>query len=168
MQSELQTALLNKKFWEWLIAYFPLIWQGPHKKRLQQFFISAGTRLQSHCHAMIGGYTDTPKTLLSWHRLHRKQCIQQFFFVSRIHCCRNVFTKMLPSNDSGDIRMDTQTNRFMKYAIEIGSGAMIHILNIIKIGSGIQKLIGRIQRNTVWWLYEHIFIFQNNESNLKK
>jgi hypothetical protein len=31
---------------------------------------------------------------------------------------------------------------FMKYAIEMDSGAMIYILNFIKIGSGIQKLIG--------------------------
>jgi hypothetical protein len=31
----------------------------------------------------------------------------------------------------------------MKYAVEIGSGAMIYIPSFIKIGSGIQKLIGR-------------------------
>jgi hypothetical protein len=30
----------------------------------------------------------------------------------------------------------------MKYAVEIGSGAMIYIPHFIKIGSGIQKLIG--------------------------
>jgi hypothetical protein len=30
----------------------------------------------------------------------------------------------------------------MKYAVEMGSGAMIYIPNFIKIGSGIQKLIG--------------------------
>jgi hypothetical protein len=31
-----QVPYLNKKFWEELIAYFPLIRQGPHKKlRLQ-------------------------------------------------------------------------------------------------------------------------------------
>jgi hypothetical protein len=29
----------------------------------------------------------------------------------------------------------------MKYAVETGSGAMIHIPSLIKIGSGIQKLI---------------------------
>jgi hypothetical protein len=31
---------------------------------------------------------------------------------------------------------------FMKYAVDIGSGAMIHIPNLIKIDSGIQKLKG--------------------------
>jgi hypothetical protein len=31
----------------------------------------------------------------------------------------------------------------MKYAIEIGSGAMIYISSFIKTGSGIQKLMGR-------------------------
>jgi hypothetical protein len=32
----------------------------------------------------------------------------------------------------------------MKYAIEMGSGAVIYIPSFIKTGSGIQKLIGRI------------------------
>jgi hypothetical protein len=32
--------------------------------------------------------------------------------------------------------------------IEMGSGAMIHITNFIKIGSGIQKLIGEIHIQT--------------------
>jgi hypothetical protein len=36
----------------------------------------------------------------------------------------------------------------MKYAAEIGSGAMIHIPSFIKMGSGIQKLIGRLHRHT--------------------
>jgi hypothetical protein len=31
---------------------------------------------------------------------------------------------------------------FVKYAVEMGSGAMIYILCLIKIGSGIQKMIG--------------------------
>jgi hypothetical protein len=30
----------------------------------------------------------------------------------------------------------------MRYAVEMGSGAMIYIPSFIKIGSGIQKLIG--------------------------
>jgi hypothetical protein len=30
----------------------------------------------------------------------------------------------------------------MKYAVEIGSGAMIYTPSFIKIGSGIQKLMG--------------------------
>jgi hypothetical protein len=36
----------------------------------------------------------------------------------------------------------------MKYAIEMGSDAMIHIPSFIKIGSGVQKLIGEILRHT--------------------
>jgi hypothetical protein len=31
----------------------------------------------------------------------------------------------------------------MKYAVEMGSGTMIYIPSSIKIGSGIQKLMGR-------------------------
>jgi hypothetical protein len=36
----------------------------------------------------------------------------------------------------------------MKYAVEMGSGAMIYIPSFIKSGSGIQKLIGGIHRHT--------------------
>jgi hypothetical protein len=37
---------------------------------------------------------------------------------------------------------------FMKYAVEIASGAIIYIPSFIKIGSGIQKLIGGIHGHT--------------------
>jgi hypothetical protein len=36
----------------------------------------------------------------------------------------------------------------MKYAVEIGSGTMIYVPSFIKIGSAIQKLIGRIHIQT--------------------
>jgi hypothetical protein len=36
----------------------------------------------------------------------------------------------------------------MKYAVEMGSGAMIYIPSFIKIGSGVQELIGGILRHT--------------------
>jgi hypothetical protein len=36
----------------------------------------------------------------------------------------------------------------MKYAVEMGSGAMIYIPSFLKIGSPIQKLIGGIHRPT--------------------
>jgi hypothetical protein len=36
----------------------------------------------------------------------------------------------------------------MKYAVEMGSGAVIYITSLIKISSGIQKLLGEIQRHT--------------------
>jgi hypothetical protein len=55
------------------------------------------------------------------------------------------FTVPLPSND----RRDTHTEGFMKYAAEIGPGAMIYIPNFLKIGSGNQKLIGGINKQSV-------------------
>jgi hypothetical protein len=45
----------------------------------------------------------------------------------------------LPSNSRG-------WDEFMKYAVEMSSAAMIYISNFIKIGSGIQNLIGGIRR----------------------
>jgi hypothetical protein len=38
----------------------------------------------------------------------------------------------------------------MKYATEIGSGAMIYIPSFIKIGSVIQKLMGMGDSQTAW------------------
>jgi hypothetical protein len=40
----------------------------------------------------------------------------------------------------------------MKYAVEMGSGAVMYIPSFIKIGSGIQKLIRRrdTQTQTAW------------------
>jgi hypothetical protein len=38
----------------------------------------------------------------------------------------------------------------MKYAAEIGSGAMVYIPSFIKISAGIEKLIGQILRQTAW------------------
>jgi hypothetical protein len=51
----------SKKRWEELIAYFPLLTHGPHRKRrLKIFFISARTTLPSCYLATIGGYRDRP------------------------------------------------------------------------------------------------------------
>jgi hypothetical protein len=36
----------------------------------------------------------------------------------------------------------------MKHAVEMGSGAMIYIPSFLKIGQGIQELIGDIRRHT--------------------
>jgi hypothetical protein len=36
----------------------------------------------------------------------------------------------------------------MKYVVEMGSSAMIYIPSFMKIGSGIQELIGGVQRHT--------------------
>jgi hypothetical protein len=38
----------------------------------------------------------------------------------------------------------------MKHAVEMGSDAMVYIKSFINIGSGIQKLIGGIHRETAW------------------
>jgi hypothetical protein len=38
----------------------------------------------------------------------------------------------------------------MKYAVEMGSGAMMYIPNFIKTGSGIQYFIAGKHRQTAW------------------
>jgi hypothetical protein len=59
-------------------------------------------------------------------------------------------TEPLPSNDRG---IHVQTHRlmggiFFNQAVEMDSGAVIYIPSFIKIGSGVQKLIGGIHRHT--------------------
>jgi hypothetical protein len=54
------------------------------------------------------------------------------------------FTDPMISKDRRNVHRDTQTERgaFMKYATQMGSFTMIHKASFIKIGSGVQKLIG--------------------------
>jgi hypothetical protein len=47
----------------------------------------------------------------------------------------------------------------MKYTVEMGSVAMIYIPNFIKIGSGVQKIMGEIHRKH-GDLISIIFFFQ--------
>jgi hypothetical protein len=54
----------------------------------------------------------------------------------------------------------------MKYAVEVGSDATIYVPNFIKIGSGIEKLIGRGNAQT-HISYAYFYFFQNKESRLK-
>jgi hypothetical protein len=63
----------------------------------------------------------------------------------------------------------------MKYAAELGSGAMIYsyIPSLVKIGSGIQKLMGDTQthrytgKETGWISHKPTLIFQDKESRLR-
>jgi hypothetical protein len=117
---------LNKKFWEELIAYFPLI-----------------------------------------HQPHRKRRVQQFFYYCVCICCRgNVFTEPLPSNDRGIHIQAYWWKGFMKYAEEMGSGAMIYIPSFIKIGSGIQTLIGGGGLHKLTFIFSLFSLFWKYESRL--
>jgi hypothetical protein len=59
---------------------------------------------------------------------------------------------------------------FMNYVVEMGSDAMIYIPSFIKIGSGIQKLLGEMQIQTHRQqgnLRSLLLLFQNQKSRLK-
>jgi hypothetical protein len=124
-----------------VIAYFPLTRHGPHRKRrLQQFLFVAGTYLPGRCLATIGDTQTDPQTLL-WYHTDR---IENDAYNNSIVACVFVaavkfFTKPLPSN----IYM---THRLMggifKYTVQMGSGVMIYTPSFIKIGLGIEKLVG--------------------------
>jgi hypothetical protein len=56
----------------------------------------------------------------------------------------------------------------MKYAVEMGSGAMIYASSFIEIGSGVQKLIrGYIDHRQHGDRISLFLLFQNKESRLK-
>jgi hypothetical protein len=46
----------------------------------------------------------------------------------------------------------------MKYALDMSSGAMMYVPSFIKIGSGIQNLIGG-ETQTAWRSHKPTFIF---------
>jgi hypothetical protein len=96
------SILKNKKFWEQLIAYFPLILHGPHRKRrLQQIFVAPGKSLLRCYLVTIRGYTDRPTDTR----------VQKFFYCRGcIRCRGNVLTEPLPGNDRRHIHTDSQTD----------------------------------------------------------
>jgi hypothetical protein len=51
----------------------------------------------------------------------------------------------------------------MKYAVEMGSGAMINTPSFIKISSAIQKLTTRIRHTDSIKSHKLIFIFENKK-----
>jgi hypothetical protein len=58
----------------------------------------------------------------------------------------------------------------MKYAVEMGSGAVIYVPTFIKTGSGIQKVIGKKDSQTQRQHGDRISLllfFQNRERRLK-
>jgi hypothetical protein len=61
----------------------------------------------------------------------------------------------------------------MKYAVEMGSGAMIYVPSFIKIDSGIQKLLGGDTHTETQTRRQHrdpislLLFFQNNKNRLK-
>jgi hypothetical protein len=74
------------------------------------------------------GYTNkcTNSPLIP-HEPHRKQRVHQFFYYCMfIHCLSNTFTEPLPSNYRDMHRHTDWYEGFMKYAVEMDSGAMIH------------------------------------------
>jgi hypothetical protein len=52
----------------------------------------------------------------------------------------------------------------MKYAVEMGSSAVMYVPNFIKSGSGIQKLMeGFPDIQTAWTLHKPTFIFSKQK-----
>jgi hypothetical protein len=113
------------------------------------------------------------------HGAHRKRRAQQFFY-----CCvcirwrGNVFTEPLPSNNRTIFteplpatigryiyRYTDWWEIFMKYAVEMGSGAMMYVPSFIQIGSAIQMLI-RGDTQTAWGSHKPIFLFWKNRVGL--
>jgi hypothetical protein len=47
----------------------------------------------------------------------------------------------------------------MKYAVKMGSGAMMYVLSIINNGLSIQKLLGQGSSQTAWTQHNPILIF---------
>jgi hypothetical protein len=77
-----------------------------------------------------------------------------------------VFTEPLPSNEREGYRHTDLKEGFMKYAVWMGSAAMIYILSFINIGSGIQKLMWG--GHSMVDLINLLLFFENKESWIRK
>jgi hypothetical protein len=71
----------------------------------------------------------------------------------------------LTNNDKGiTYRHIDGWEGFVEYAIETGSGAIIHIPSFMKIGAGIQKLMTHRKQSDLTIM---LLFFQNKESRLE-
>jgi hypothetical protein len=131
-----------------LIAYFPLIRHGPHRKRrFQQFFVAASTSLQSCYLAMMGDTQTGPQTHAS----------TIYSTAACIHWRGNVFTEPLPGNNRKDTHTDTQTDGRDLWNIQLRChGAVIYVHTMFrKEGSRNSKVNGgkgksQTHRQTAW------------------
>jgi hypothetical protein len=83
-------------------------------------------------------------TLISYDADHiQNDASNKHSIVVFIRCHGNVFTEPMPCNDTRGYTYGHEDwwQGFMKYAVEMGSVAMIYIPSSMKIGSGIQKLM---------------------------
>jgi hypothetical protein len=136
---------ITKKFWEKLIAYFPWYDTGHIEN-------DASNNSSIVACVFVAAIMFLPRGWLATIR------------------------KYLPSRCLATIEGYTykHTDRwegFINEAVEMGSGALMYVPSFIKIGSGIQKLIGGINTHTnaqtATWSHKPNLFFQNKESRLK-
>jgi hypothetical protein len=126
----------NRKFWETLISYFPVIRHGSHRKRhLQHFFVAAGTSLLSCYLTTIEGYIDSPRDTSA-----NNSCILECVFVVAV-------TFLLSRRVATIAGIRIKTHRLMGGINEVrhsvGSDAMTYIPSFTDIGSATEK--------SIWW-----------------
>jgi hypothetical protein len=143
-----KSRIKKREFWEELIAYCPIIRHRPHRqRRIQQFFVAAGTWLPLSCNDWgIHKPADSP---LIRHGPHRKRRVQQFFVpcIGAVTC--------IPSRWLSTKGRYTYTQTDGIYEVCYWDGIRCHDIRVysyipsfVKIGSGIQKLIhGHHRRN---------------------
>jgi hypothetical protein len=126
MWKYVENNILNKKLWEELISYFPLKRHEPHRKWcLQQFFVAAGTSLQSCYEARIGDINRQTHTLsFDKTRITEKITCPTILLLLRVFvavgtCVLSRFlapngwihlTEPLSCSDRKDTHTDTQTD----------------------------------------------------------
>jgi hypothetical protein len=122
----------------------------PHRKRRLQQFLLARERFyrvvtEQWCGG--GGGDRSTNSHLITNGPQINDTANSSSTVARILCYGNVFTKPLPSTlprkECYTYKQIYRCERFMKYAVEHGSCAMICKPRFLNIGCGIQKLIHR-------------------------
>jgi hypothetical protein len=120
------------------------LYSWAYETQLSLLIYKTGLHMMSYFLQEVMGRTNRLLSL-KWHGPNRKLCVQQFFYCYVCTSCRGkVFIETL----SGNYKRYTHRNTdhwegFMKYAVEMGSGAVIYIPSVTKIDSAIIKLMWR-------------------------
>jgi hypothetical protein len=131
---KLSLFLINKKFWEELFAYFPWYDTGHIEN------------VESNNSSIVACVSVTAVTFLP------SRCLATIggFLPSRCLATIGGYT----------YRHTDWCERYFNYTGETGSGAVIYVPRFIKIGSGVQKLIGW-DTQTATWSHKPTLFFQN-------
>lgn len=172
-RSIINSLRTNKRFWEQLS--FDIVWNAYkmvspavlHCCRSVYWSIALKWYNDAQTHTVRAtwclSFVRHTQGLVWYDRLHRNWCIQKLFFVSCIHCLRNMFSKPLASNDRRDAPTDSHMYKLCCWDGRWHTRCLKDWFKCPEVNKG--RCTDRCVVITL--TYFHLFIFSKKERKLK-